>query len=310
MKKYFCILVLCFAALPLFILATDKIDINTATLEELDQIVDIGKERAQDIIDARPFSSVDDLGRVKGIGHGTRLQKIKDQGLACVDCATVVATSTITTSNNSETELTQASGQITIPSVVVYPDGILINEILPSPDGADEENEWIELYNSNNFEVDISGWKLKDTIGTPKTFTIPNSTKITALGTIAFWRPETKITLNNDGDGVILLKPNGEVASSVSFEKAKTGQTYPTKGSSSSASNSETLPKRDKSVNNIVKADSISDSKEYDASREESLAGLTAGKTNPWLLFFTAIAITIVSATILIFIKKKTNVRT
>ena len=301
MKKYFCILILFFAAMPLFILAADKIDINTATLEELEQIVDVGKERAQDIIDARPFSSVDDLGKIKGIGHEIRLQKIKDQGLACVDCTTTIATL-----NNSEAQVISTSEPEAAPSPAIYPDGILINEILPSPEGADEENEWIELYNSNNSEVDISGWKLKDTVGTPKIFTIPDGTKIAAQETIAFWRPETKITLNNDGDGVVLLKPDGEAADSVSFEKAKTGQAYPAKTINTA------LPKREKSGNDIVEAGSISDSEEYDASREESLAGLTAGKTNPWLLFFTAIAITIASALILIFIKFKLqkNVRT
>jgi len=303
MKKVF-IFIFSFAALPLFILAADKVDINTATLEELEQIVDVGKERAQNIIDARPFSSVDDLGKIKGIGYGIRLQKIKDQGLACVDCTT-----TITTLSDSEAQVISTSGPESAPSPAIYPDGVFINEILPSPEGADEENEWIELYNSNSFEVNISGWKLKDTVGTPKIFTIPANTKIAALGTIAFWRPETKITLNNDGDGVVLLKPDGETADSVSFEKAKTGQTYPDK--SANLSNAA-LPKREKSVNNILEADSISDSKEYDVGQETGLAGFSAGKTNPWLLFFTAIAITIAAALILIFIKFKLqkNVRT
>lgn len=289
-----------FAAVPLFILSADKIDINTATLEQLDKIIHVGPITAQKIIDGRPYNSIQDLNRVSGIGKEKNLQDIISEGIACVNCATPI----IETTSNSEPETILTSEPETSPSPVIYPDGILINEVLPSPEGADEENEWIELYNSNNFEVDISGWKLKDTAGTPKTFFIPGGTKIAALETIAFWRPETKITLNNDGDSVVLLMPNDQVADSISFEKAKTGQAYPAKTTNS------VLPKREKSGNNIVEADSISDSEEYDASREQSLAGLTAGKTNPWLLFFTAIAITIVSAAILIFIKKKTNVRT
>ena len=60
-----------------------QIDINTASKEELDRIINIGPVRAAEIIQLRPFSSVDDLIRVRGIGP-QRLDDIKAQGLACV----------------------------------------------------------------------------------------------------------------------------------------------------------------------------------------------------------------------------------
>lgn len=60
-----------------------QIDINGATLSELDDLAGIGPAKGQAIIDMRPFGSVDDLMDVSGIGPVT-LQNIKDQGLACV----------------------------------------------------------------------------------------------------------------------------------------------------------------------------------------------------------------------------------
>ncbi len=58
--------------------STHKIDLNTATKEELESLPDIGPVRAQAIIDARPFSSIEDVMKVKGIKQGV-FNKIKDQ---------------------------------------------------------------------------------------------------------------------------------------------------------------------------------------------------------------------------------------
>ena len=61
-----------------------QININTASAEELTGIKYIGEVRAEEIITLRPFQSVDDLTRVKGIANWT-LSRIKQEGLACVD---------------------------------------------------------------------------------------------------------------------------------------------------------------------------------------------------------------------------------
>lgn len=61
-----------------------QIDINTASAEELDEIVQIGTSRAEQIIALRPFESVDDMIRISGIGE-THLANIIAEGLACVN---------------------------------------------------------------------------------------------------------------------------------------------------------------------------------------------------------------------------------
>lgn len=61
-----------------------QIDINSASVEELDSITQIGPARAQEMITLRPFSSVEDMIRINGIGE-TNIKTIKSQGLACVD---------------------------------------------------------------------------------------------------------------------------------------------------------------------------------------------------------------------------------
>ncbi len=67
-----------------FICASETIDINSASLEELTEIIHIGEARGKELISLRPFHSLDDLARINGISQG-RVEDIKKQGLAWVD---------------------------------------------------------------------------------------------------------------------------------------------------------------------------------------------------------------------------------
>lgn len=60
------------------------VDINTASAEELQEIVQIGPARAADVIDERPYDEVDNLDKVSGIGQAI-VDDVKEQGLACVN---------------------------------------------------------------------------------------------------------------------------------------------------------------------------------------------------------------------------------
>ena len=67
-------------AMPCQVLAMDKIDINSASVSELQELPGVGSKTAQRIVEYRsqhgPFQSVDGLMNVKGIG-AKKLDKIR-----------------------------------------------------------------------------------------------------------------------------------------------------------------------------------------------------------------------------------------
>ena len=149
MKKSTFLFILLFSTCPIFASA-EQININSATLAQLDKIEHVGAKTAQKIIDGRPYSSVSDLSRVKGIGSGKYLQDIINQGWACVNCETTESPATAESSkvvDNTATDKTATAEPATASNdtkeATPYPGGVSINEIMPNPEGADETDEWI-----------------------------------------------------------------------------------------------------------------------------------------------------------------------
>ena len=104
-----------------------------------------------------------------------------------------------------------------------------MNEYLPAPRNVDwdgdgtvgPDDEWIELYNRENFDVDLGGWQLDDVAdGGTSPYTIPPDTLIPARGVRVFFQRETGIVLNNAGDTVRLIRPDGVVVESHSYTNA------------------------------------------------------------------------------------------
>lgn len=94
---------------------------------------------------------------------------------------------------------------------------VFINEILTNPEGKDEDYEWIEIYNNNQIEVDLSNWQIKSS---SKTFKIPQNTKIFAKSFLIFSRPTTKIALLNNGGLIELLDSQNNLIQKLNYPKS------------------------------------------------------------------------------------------
>lgn len=86
---------------------------------------------------------------------------------------------------------------------------IIINELLPDPASplTDSQDEFIELFNDGSGAQDLTGYSLMDASG--HSFKLDGRT-IGAAGYLVIRSAESKISLNNDGDTVKLVAPNGE----------------------------------------------------------------------------------------------------
>ena len=191
---------------------------------------------------------------------------------------------------------------------IAYPSGIIINEVLPSPTGPDSEGEWIEIYNQNSFGVDLFGWQIQDTGGRVKIYHFPQGTKIDPQGFLVLSRPTTKITLNNDVDGLNLIQPNGIIVSQVSYSKASAGSSYNRTNSGWAWSNTLTPGSK-----NIVPAQTSEETGEAktNGSSKISEKGLAAiGKQIPkpprsLSVLLIALAVAIFSGAIVFVLKKR-----
>jgi len=182
--------------------ANDKININTAGLEELDSLPDIGPTKAQAIIDYRTqnglFVQIEDIMKVPGIGEIT-FEKIKD----------------LITIEEESSENQESGGESEEEN---YSENILINELLPNPSESDDY-EWIELYNNGTTTVDLTSWQIADN---SKSFIIQATSTLTttieAQGFLVIPKAVSGISLNNTGgEGVILKNPKGVIVSQTNY---------------------------------------------------------------------------------------------
>ncbi len=101
---------------------------------------------------------------------------------------------------------------------------IYITEIFPNPAGRDDD-EWIELYNLNEFAIVLDNWIIDDQDGGSRPHTIADRT-ITANSYLILGKEEIKITLNNSSDEVRLFDAEETLIDEVLYDDVQENQSY------------------------------------------------------------------------------------
>lgn len=114
------------------------------------------------------------------------------------------------------------------PTPTWIPGRVVINEVLIRPHydwagtgGVTTADEFIELYNHGPFPVYLRGWFLDDISGSgSKPYQLPGVT-ISPDGFAVFFRGDTRIALNDSGDSVRLLAPDGTLIDKISYLRVR-----------------------------------------------------------------------------------------
>jgi len=95
---------------------------------------------------------------------------------------------------------------------------IRISEACVYPESGD--NEWVELYNPNNFDITLQNWYIDDAENggsTPKKFTLTISAKDYEVFEL------TSVIFNNNSDSVRLLNTNNQIIDSLTYSSSQKG---------------------------------------------------------------------------------------
>jgi hypothetical protein len=136
----------------------------------------------------------------------------------------VTATASLTPTTTRTPTRTRTPTPVRTPTPAPPPPLVAINEFVPRP-GRDHNNdgvinvgdEYIELINHGVIDVNLGGYTLDDEVNIGSDpYRLPAIT-IKPGGRMVFYGSDTGLLLSDGGDGVRLLKPNGQLADAFNY---------------------------------------------------------------------------------------------
>lgn len=144
---------------------------------------------------------------------------------------TTAAKTTSTAKKNSTVTKTAAKKSTSKSATPRYKNGdsstdIVISEVYPRATEDDRNNEWIELTNTGETDVNMGNWQVDDGEGGSKPYVLPDTMTIPAGGAVVIRASESKLSLANAKDTVRLFDPAGKLSRTVEYEEAPKDESY------------------------------------------------------------------------------------
>jgi hypothetical protein len=140
-----------------------------------------------------------------------------------LNCIYIISpTSTLTSTSAPSPILTPTLTIIPTPTPITYDliENIYISEVMVAPEN---ENEWIEIYNDNNFDVTLNDWYIDDI---ENAGSVPKKINIKILSKSYRVIEITSSIFNNLGDTVRLLDNSNSLKDSFSYSSSEKGKTF------------------------------------------------------------------------------------
>lgn len=174
-------------------------------------------------IDSFSYSDSDEnksWGRIPDGGsiHGDKLVPTPNGANVILPTATPQPTVTLTPAPTSIPP-TVTPTLTSVPAPNSY-SNIYISELMAYPEGG---NEWVELYNNNDYEVDLFGWFLDDIAGGGKSPRMISG-KVGRKSYKQYYLDD--FFLNNDGDDVRLLNGSQTEKDKKTFTNSRKGKSW------------------------------------------------------------------------------------
>ena len=129
-------------------------------------------------------------------------------------------------------------GLVSAPSTPVVINEVMASNTSTIADPQGEFDDWIELHNVTDAEVDLSGWHLSDEPNNPRKWQFPDGTKIPARGFLLVWADEdgldtpglhASFKLSAEGEAIFLTDTDANqnaVLDSLDYELQQTDRSY------------------------------------------------------------------------------------
>ncbi len=126
-----------------------------------------------------------------------------------------------------------------------YSDQVVISELYPNPEEGEEE--FIELYNSSSRTVSLDGWSLEDNA---KSYYLDGH-KIAPGEYYLLTKSQTGISLNNSGDKLSLIYPDGSISDQTEYQLIDRGISWSRNAKNSFSKTSKPTPGTENIYSNL-----------------------------------------------------------